>query len=533
MKNLLETLIDEGLLSDLEDNMKAGDKMSEEYILKQWFTNDKCKAWKQRKGWLLVGNFKINFEGEVYDGPKIKKVDGNLSIYKSGLVTLENIFTDDATITGSLTIEDNDNLISLKGLPTTINSVTIAGNKKLTDIDVMLNVNGNAYISKNGKKFSKKELSKKMNVSKNIFCSVEPYDVILESEALMEAFKAPQLKLIWDGIKAASQDVSKEERVSFNDITRIAWDKLDASNITELDAKDPKCEKLIRAYCQHKYNGIIVIMNAKGEPLKMFYNQNITIIHPKLREYSFSSWNRKLNKYNINHRRLKTSEVVSSLTEWDNYTGRNGEYNDFKSDSVLFIEIPEELRQEYREKYNNRIEAKKGAVALMRGKERNGKYVNDKSGVNWYGEEIDYRQIRYFQNIANENRERYAQAIVKIRAEKALMTDTFKTLKVRIDKAFDRYTNLLDKVLKNPKNYNQYDIEFLNKKISNTEDAYGTRYSNYSGLMQMLNVYTRLIISASKGSGSSNIKNEIKAIEQSISNKIVEVEDELSMLEAK
>lgn len=531
MKNLLETLIEEGLLSDLEDNMKAGDDMADEYILKQWF-NGKCKLWKQRKGWLLVGNFKMNFEGEVYDGPKIKKVDGNLSIYKSGLVTLENIFADDAIITGTLTIEDNDNLISLRGLPTTINSVTIAGNKKLTDIDVMLNVNGNAYVSKNGKKFSKNELAKKMNVSKNIFCSVEPYDVILESEALMEAFKAPQLKLIWDGIKAASKDVSKEERVSFNDITRLEWDKLDASNITELDAKDPKCEKLIRAYCQNKYDGIIVTMNDKGEPLKIYRNKNVTVIHPKLREYNFVSWQKKLTKRGVHNRSANTSSIIDSLSEWDNYTGSNNEYTDFKVDSVLFIEIPEELRQDYYKKVQDRREAKNGAVALMRGKERTGEYRNDKAGVNWSRDEIDYKQIRYFQDIANENRERYKQAIIKIRAEKAMMTDTFKTLKARIDKIFDRYTELLDKILKNPKKYFAYDVEYLNKKISYSSSSY-RRYSEDSGLMQNLDSYARLIINASSGNGSSNIKNEIKAIEQIISDKIVDVENELARLEAK
>jgi hypothetical protein len=488
--------------------------------------------WKRRKGWILAGNFKMNFEGEVYDGPKIKKVDGNLSIYKSKLVTLENIFTDDAEITGQLTIEDNDNLISLRGLPTTINSVTITGNKKLTDIDVMLNVNGNAYISKNGKKFSKDELSKKMNVSKNIFCSVEPYDIIVESEMFMEAFKAPQLKLIWDGIKAASKGAEREERVSFNDITHIAWDKLDASNITELDAREPKCEKMMRAYCQFKIRGLIVTMNAKGEPLKMFYNKNMTIIHPKLREHTFMSWHKKLTKYDINDRHLNTSTVIASLTEWDNYTGNNNEYADFKVDSVLFIEIPEELSQEWRKKYNDRREARKGAVALMRGKERTGEYRNDKAGLNWYGDEIDYKYIRYFQDIANENRERYNKAIIKIRTEKAMMTDAFKNLKARIDKIFDRYTELLDKILKNPKKYATYDIEYLNKKISYSSSSY-RRYSEESGLMQNLDAYTRLIINASNGNGSSNIKNQIKTIEQIISDKIDDVENELARLESK
>ena len=150
MKNLLNILVNEGILDDLEDNLAEGDKMIEEDIIKSWFVNDRCKMWKQKKGWVLSGNFKMIYDESTYTGPKIKKVAGNFSIFNSELTTLENIFTEDCIIEGTLTIEDNKNLVSLKGLPANLNSVTICGNKKLKEIDTLINADGNVYVSKNG-----------------------------------------------------------------------------------------------------------------------------------------------------------------------------------------------------------------------------------------------------------------------------------------------------------------------------------------------------------------------------------------------
>ena len=530
MKNLLDTLIDEGLLDDLEDSMAEGDKMIDEDINKKWFTNDKCRMWKQKKGWVLSGNFKMTYDKEVYDGPKIRRVQGNFAVYDTNLLTLENIFTDDAEIEGTVTIEDNKNLVSLKGLPTTLKTITISGNKKLNDIDVMLNISGNAYISKNGKKFSKDMLAKKMNVSKNIFCSNdEDEKVLVESETLMEAFKAPQLRLIWKTLKEASKEVDNEIKPAFTDITKIKWDKLDASNISELDIDDPNCAKMIRAFSSGKINGVIFTMNKKGEPLKMFRNKFVSVIHPDLREYNcrFNRYNdkHKFTTYDFNRQSINTTEIIDALKEFHGTS--DGKYEYLKPDTVMFIEIPLKLQQEFTAQKQERRNLQKGAVALMRGNERTGKQHNYGTGYNH--NDIDYRQVRYFQRVADENRERYQQLIIKMRAAKAITTTTFTQLKERLDKAFERYTTLLDKVIKEPQKYTSYDIQSLHSRFYSVSSY--SRWNNASGLFPSIEEYSKLIINASKGQGGLNINNKLKELEQTIKDKLKNVEDKLTSLE--
>ena len=83
-------------------------------------------------------------------------------------------------------MKDNDKLISLSGCPLIVTgSLTITGNKSLKDIDYSPTVYISAYVSKNGKKFKKDDLSKKMQVYKHIFCAMDD-DLLLNLNPLMK-----------------------------------------------------------------------------------------------------------------------------------------------------------------------------------------------------------------------------------------------------------------------------------------------------------------------------------------------------------
>lgn len=512
----------ESLLDDIDAQLKDGDKFAEEEIIKKWITDEnRCKMWKQKKGWILVGNYKMNWDKPVYDGPKIKRVHGNFSIYKSNLESLENIFDVDSEIEGTVTIEDNPNLVSLKGLPTNLRSITITGNKKLKDIDTLLNVSGNAFVSKNGKKFTKDELSAKLNVYKNIFCSTEPYDILVEAEMIMEAFKAPQLKVIYDALKEVSKDVDKEYRMTFNRITQIEWDKLDASNVSEMEANDPYCAKMIRQYVSRKIDGFFVEMNKAGQPLRLFYGNYYLPLNSKLFGYrqtkvSYGDWHRH---------EWKVTEIVDSLTM---YKGDEEQ----AVDTVLFIEISKELRTAYNQKRMERVEAQRGAIAFNRGYERKG---NDES----WSDKIDAKNVRYYQKIADENRERYKKMLTKLKAERATQTNVFNNVKARLDKAFDRYTALLSKMASNPSKYNSWDIKYLNDKFHNVSErkaSYGRgTYTISTGLFPLINTYMDVLIDAAAGHsyGSGSVADKLKSYENAIVEKLVEVETKLTELEAK
>ena len=169
-----------------------------------------------------------------------------------------------------------------------------------------------------------------------------------------------------------------------------------------------------------------------------------------------------------------------------------------------------------------RTASKRDALAFQRGHERS----NDN---------ITPKYIRYYQEIAEENRERYKKLVTQIKAQKAMLTNNFMTLKARLDSAFNRYTNLLAKVLQNPSKYDSFDIGWLNDRFHSIHkrDKYTTIET---GLFRQLELYMTYIINASKGSvgyNNSDIQQSIQNGEANISRSLDEVEKELTKLEAK
>lgn len=522
--NLYITDLYEGIMDDLETGMSKMDDYYEEQAIAKWAKGDKYTIKKKKGGYALKGDFKIT---GIKDGecPCIKSVQGNLAISNTELTTLKNMFANDAEIAGSLTIEDNDKLISLAGCPLIVTgSLTITGNKSLKDIDYSPTVYINAYVSKNGKKFKKDELTQKMQVYKHIFCAMDD-EFVIESESINEAFKAPELTRIADSIKKAS-DGSKErsQRVTMRDISSyVPWDKLDSSNITEISTDDNECYKMIRRLTSNKIeNGIMAMVDEEGDVYAIasgFWSKTISVLQLKTRWGNVSDtpyWDRHRSKLDKWSGRLDLRP-----TELIDYVSGKG-WGHPKFDSVMFIVWGKDETRMNTELQSARAISKRDALAFQRGHERS----NDS---------ITPKYIRYYQAIAEENRERYKKLVTQIKAQKALLTNNFMTLKSRLDSAFNRYTNLLAKVLQNPSKYESYDINWLNDKFHATHkrDKYTTIET---GLFRQLEIYMGYIINASKGSTSynnSDIQQTIQAGEAKISRSLDEVEKELTKLEAK
>lgn len=500
----------EGLLSGMDDVLAAGDKYMDEEALKKWFVNDNCKITKKKNGYVLRGNFKTKDIDTTYNGPKIVGVYGNFAVSDTKLSSLEGMFSVDCMIEGTFTIENNDNLVSLKGCPISVGTLVIANNKNLKDIDIAPNVLVNAYISKNGKKFKEEKLRGKMNVYKKIFCSVENDEVedvlINESETINEAFKAPQLKLIADAIKRCTKSTtSRENRFTLERISAIAWDKIEASKISEYDNSDPKTLTIIRGLIYKKADGMFVLMNKDGEVYAIIYQKEVYSLSP-----------------NTNYRGI------------DKYTsGWKGSNQDIidtvsSADSFMFIDLKgENLVWDLR---NDRRKAREGALVYRKGYERTGK-----GEYSWSQDIISVKNVRYYQEIANDNRERYKTMVQQLKAKKALTSGNFDNIKKRLDDIFARYTKLLSKVYADPTKYSAWDLDWLNDKFYNSSH---TKYSiTETGLFRAIEVYFNFLIDASKGSAhmgrDNDVMKKIKDLEETLLANIRAVDIKLSEMEAK
>jgi hypothetical protein len=307
--------------------------------------------------------------------------------------------------------------------------------------------------------------------------------------------------------------------MTFDRISQIAWDKLDASDISEMEANDPNCAKMIRKYVARKVDGFFVMMNKAGQPLRLFYGNYYLPLNSKL-----FGWRQNSVSYGYWHRYAwKVSEIVDSLYTYQGDADKG-------VDTVLFIEISRELRTAYQDKRMERVEAQRGAIALNRGYERKG---NDES----WSDRIDTKNVRYYQRIADENRERYKKMLTKLKAERATQTNVFNNIKARLDKAFDRYTALLSKMASNPSKYNSWDIKYLNDKFHSVRTSGSGRSHNYYsvGLFPLINTYMDVLIDAADGRsyGSTSVADKLKSYENAIIEKLVEVETRLTELEAK
>lgn len=499
----------EGILDDMDNVLDAGDDAVTKMEIEKWFVNKQCKVFKTKQGYVLHGDFKITEASSPYSGPKIKNVKGSLAIQGTDLENLEGLFGIDCDISGTFTLEDNNKLTSLKGCPLSCGTLVISDNKKLTDIDIAPMVHGNAYISGNGKKFKKDYIASKIQVYKLIFCAVDAEEELINEDYLTEAFKAPQLKQIAIAIKKAQSKYVNyygvaDEPFRLSQFKEILWDKISASQITEYDVEDKKCMTMVRAYISGKIRGIMAIMNNKGEVIRLIRGKNILSL-------SNGTLNSTTSTYSDN-----TNSILDSIE----YITRDG-------GNIMFINLEGMDYHAVDNIQRDRRNARAGALALQRGTER--------SGADKYGERIDTKNVRYYQKIANENRERYKKMLVKLKAERVSMSNTFATIKTRIDKVFDRYTNLLANVVKSPAKYENYSWEVNSLTREFAEALPKDKWSvKSSGLFYIFREYMSYMISLGRGSHyvCDDIAETVKAYEDRISRYLGNIERKLSTLEA-
>lgn len=137
--------------------------------------------------------------------------------------------------------------------------------------------------------------------------------------------------------------------------------------------------------------------------------------------------------------------------------------------------------------------------------------------------------------IADDNRERYEKMLVQLRAKRAAMSNNFVTLKKRIDDAFKRYTNVLVKMLENPSKYDTWNISSLNDAFNNPIVPKGKSWAMEYGLFPAIESYMEFMIGASKGnvwSNNKDIATKMTELENTIAEKLINVETKLTQIEA-
>ena len=490
------TNLSEGILDDFETTMAADDKFLDTVEFEKWSKRTVNKAyWRPtKKGWVLQGDFIIDgFKDKKYHGPVIKSIKGNLSIINCELENLEGLFYTDAIIEGTLLIQDCNNLDSLKGCPAEVRTLNLMGNPKLKSLEFAPVITGNLYAMKNGKRFNADKLRDEISVGKRIFCSVEDETPITES-LITEAFKNPHFIRLFQQLKEP-----KYKDWDFRRILKsydISFDTLDSSSMQEYDGKDPKgltaCRKIMAGA-----SGIILLMDEEGRYTKLIKGHRMTdFTFQDMSSYSRYTWK---------------PSVTGTDTEV--YTLERTICN---ADTIIVISFKYADRT-YKLQSDRRA-AREGALALQKGEEY---------------DHVDAKILRYYRGIAEENRRRYKNLVNQMKAERALTKNNFDKLKPRVDKAMDRYTALISKMLKEPKKYSTWDINEITSKFKSvTAERYSTK--EY-GLMPVFDAYVRLCISAASGDEYSNrnFAEKIKEYEEKIEYCLSRIEKKLAELEAK
>ena len=379
----------EGLLDDMEDVLADADKMQDEYVINSWCANKLlCKYVKRKKGYILTGEYIVNNIDDTYTGPKILAVKGNITIADSQLTNLTPLFAEDCVVDGTLTIEHNPKLTSLRGCPNRCNTFILTGNKALKSLDVADTpiVRVNAYVSNNGKRWKKDEIEDKIHVFKHIFCSAD-----VNESFINESFAAPQLKIVADQIKQHSADVeNREDKFTLKQLSKIEWDNIRPSQITEIDTQDnPKAAlSLARKYINGKLDGIIVLFNENGYIFGIICQKHLlkldpSKIDPKYKDYFPNGRILKKNNYSFLGIRYSSSDLIEYCAT---------------SDHMMFIDYDIEDRINTMAKIRKRANDKSGAAALERGVEKPNSEVSD-------------GHPRYYEKIADLNRYRYRREL--------------------------------------------------------------------------------------------------------------------------
>lgn len=452
----------------------------------------------------MKGDFKIDdISQKEYDGYPIKSLDGNLSIVGCELESLKGMFLPECEITGSLTIEDCPNFMSLEGAPKSVGSLAISGNPKFKSLEFCPIVKGNMYLSHNGKKFDLNKLKSDENiiVMKRIFCSAENnYEMIDESQ-VNEAFKAPQLVHLANEIKKASEKDRSAKPKLTNLLNDVRLDTIKSSDVTELDANDPDAGKYAKLYFSRKRRGFFYCMDSEGNVGPIFSGASVL----NLKQYGGNErWSAKIGSY-TSGKGIRQTEMLNIISRYD---------------TIVFVDT-EDVEVTFDIK-NDRRNLQRGAVAMQRGYERSGKDDNI-----WSSDHIDAKNVRYYQDLAEENRQRYKSMLIKLKAERAANVNVFGKYKKQVDELFDRYTAIIEKMLLNPTKYSLWELEDLNRAFS-TKDLYR------NSIMSLLSKYFDTLRDASYGYSygeGANIADKVKKFQEDLEASIKRADELLKKLE--
>lgn len=515
------TNLSEGILDDFDTTIAKTEEIFDTEHFEKWSENstNKCYWRNTKKGWVLQGTFTIkDYTDKQYNGPKIKSLKGKLNIINCDFENLNGIFAPECIIEGSLTIQNCKNITSLEGAPDTVDTLTVMGNPKLKSLlggkYNLIFVKGNLYAMKNGKKFDAEKIrDKDIFVGKKIFCNLEDEPIISEN-IINESFNNPHLILLDKQLKQPKYKKNgwTLKSVLSHDINDIEFDKLNNSETYEYDHGDPKAftmvKKVVNRHNATGLSGIVLLMNHDGEYTHMICKNHVTDFTFEDKDYT--NWYNK-PRADGSSSSIYTIELLVA-----------------KADTTIVILYKGGAGRTYT-KRTERSNARSGAIALDRGKELSKQAL-----------EIDPKKVRYYQNIADENRSRYKKMLETIRANRTNQAyNNFDKIQPQIDNILTRYTKVLTKVMKNPTAYGNngsWLIGYIDDALKET--IHGRTKYDYKtvGLMYLVRQYTNLIINASQGSTymyrTSTLKDRIKEYEDQILGKIQYIDNKLKELEA-
>lgn len=388
MKSLLESLFDDDIL----DN--------DDYIVNTWVKNH-CsgvfKLKKLKKGtWKLTGNKIVIKNHDLQTFPEFLKISelscDDFIITGCDVTSLIGLFEEGITVKCNMTISDCPKLESLEGCPETVDgTLCILNNQSLRNLEgAPKNVLGSCYISSNGKKFKNDYISKYINITKSIYCSVENDD----EEIITEDFSHPYLSKFVGFLKANKIEKhgkqSPFERMFIGGMN-IAWDKIPADHFDRVELNDNGIKSVRKAV--QAENSLIFILNEEDDFTFVFYGKRY-INCGVVKNYNGETyWRSPLTWYD-----MKITEMMNDIKRRSDC--KYAVIIDFSGLSVGKLQF-------------DRREARDGMVLP--------------------GDE-DYNK-----KIAQENRERYARLLRELKAKKNTDVD---------QRLLKEYTSIIERFLK-------------------------------------------------------------------------------------
>lgn len=521
----LKNLFIESLLDDEDDIISGADNKLLDDWLKKYASGDyKCRFLKD--GTLkITGNIFIKgFNDEkLPHNLKISQMKGNFSIEKCpNLRNIEGVFGDGVFVEGNFTISNCNNFDSLIGCPDNIfGQISIVSNPKLKSLEGLPSWNmGNIYIMKNGKKFTQNQINAIQNSEvggsprKKIFCSCEDDENIIEEGLILEALNEPHLIELDYQIKNTLKDIndvqkSKELNNSINgkyqfaklesaykygkgfirDLmrkTRLPWNELDSSQVTEYDRVDGKVlTKLRKIVAQSNNNVSFVLLKDLNGNYNYVYDGDGKSI-------ACIEFNKDLVLQCINDGYIPSE--VSDLFWWKHKSST--EIIDIfkKAFSVVIIEVDYNDRSEVLSKRSKRMDSRQGMI------------------TNTPEQNLE---------IARENLERYKKIIAQ---NKVNDDPELKQLGSQVEKIMMETMKISQKAITNPSKYEAYEVGMLLDRINSTRSYERGRSYGFDGLLKIYRDLISTSMSVAKNGGYSYERDSINGLKKQLKDMIKEVE---------